>query len=540
MPLRSFFELEEDLNDETVRVVYKEKDYKAKVLEVDYNKERNVDYAILEIIGIRTFKYLETLTSSIKTGKPIRCRLSGFVEKLDPNIPSTFWPQIDNEPKFKNVVLLEYSEQTGVDLDGLSGAPVCFMANEKPFAIGIHSSQISFPYTKARAFSLVNFSNHYLFDAFDITETAIEDNKSVEIYQYKQEELKRFSVHLYSKDNKSQYLYYKEFNRDWRHQLDRIDKKIEQINRKKPTKRAVNLQHYLVRFNGGKSLYSQTQRINNSDFIRLIVDFSGTFQFKEKTGKNQSHLIGISMRNGNRTLKSNQFYDLIIEIDRNKDPITSVYNILEDIILDINFYRGSGLFSSLYRKAKDKKDLSRLKVKYINDLEKKPYGINTNDSKLRYLPFGSIIRNSLNDDLKLSGLQEQWSNFESYVINDPESKIGDLARYHGGVVKVNTRAEILEYLKHMPKLGGQIALKKLSRVINGLEIERHGLVFYTRINSRPKTKKEKDSINQIFRRSVKSNFRIGAERFILKLNEIPSIIKFKHHLIIIVFRITNP
>lgn len=523
--------------------------FNAKLIEVSYKEEALIDYSISIITSkIDSWKSLY-ITMPFEEVKGQKYELSGFADdhdlKLHLSINGKILDAFRNNKKGQNVELFQLSEDSEFDKKGISGSPVCIKKGGNYFATALLIQQSEYGnHTRMLAYGLHNLC----------TNKIVKDSLTRQSHQMSKV-LKKNSMILQSpryslslaptESNKSlerNYEVFEEFTRLWGEFGVEKEKKLQQLDVNINFPNYIELKDEWINFRKNTSFIHEVQNKlkGEESLCRLIIDFTGTFNFNDVTETNLSHQIGIVIGNNNKVY-SNPFYDLILEFDKKmniNDLIISIFNIAEDILLDINLFNSTRSTKYTFNTLKNKRLFSKLKVDYLFENNLSFYGRKIQKNHIRYIPINSMLRIDSIESYSIKDLNKLWSNFTKEVFLSseiqkiiPQGMKLTYNRSKSNVIKVKDFYEIIKELKSLKKLGGQINIKNVKKQL--LKFQGSSKLIFAITRKRPKTAKQKNSICQLMGRK---NYRINMSNF-FEVHRMNDLRKFSFCMYIVTFEI---
>jgi hypothetical protein len=522
--------------------------YPAELIEDDFNSHTGYDYSISIVKGVKNYVPIPiSMTDSLNPRTDVI--MKGFSRSFEVEVPIAINGKFQQDYRKNNsgsaALKFQISDTGDLNKHGLSGSPICVVKNGGIQAFAIQVEQIKGVSSINTAFALRNLNKKDLIgDVLDYYESgklgSTNFRKEISSSKHKKNRLGFILLPPMKDRKKNNYELYVTFIRRWFDFWERKRDKYEQdfvdinpLDIKYLNKKDVN---FKKRSSFSNAINQYLVGNETKSDIRLVLDFTEVFDFNDFTLRdNCSHLVGLTLGETNKIV-STEVFDLIIQIDHKlkKETIRDIfYNLIEDIILDINFFNSFPELKISFYNRKLKKEFSKLKVKFASERNFSFYGDEIVDESIRYIPLGSILRQSYEGKYNHKQLQGIWSDF----VNDYIPKISNhYESNNDSIIEVNNLSEIIVFLRNIPKLGGQLSKKKLEKKLRGLEKE--NMLIFAISTNRPNNKNKKDSITQLLTGDgrKRKDFKLKNFRF-FKVQDNRLLIPFKENLTTILFKI---
>ena len=204
------------------------------------------------------------------------------------------------------------------------------------------------------------------------------------------------------------------------------------------------------------------------DNTRVVVysnsHISSTLGIPE-TFSEASHIVAVNLRQPSFRIAGKNSYSMHVELngpdscDLDKDKI---FNILEDVLLDLQVFHMLPFLRHFFRSLDDKRAFSLLKVEFIRHNNYKQYGVRPDQPNVSYASLASCARDSLPGKLNLAIYKEMWFKFiynwlflSTYNDSGSENHVPSFGS-----------EEIFNNILSLPRLGGQISERKLKRTLS--------------------------------------------------------------------------
>jgi hypothetical protein len=454
--------------------------FQVEVLDHVFDKDNMVDYAVLKAPKdkIRGIPGITISWKRIKQKRGKEFVLSGFrgsVPDLNSLVDGTLTGTAVSisDATMYNLQLEIQPEE----LDGLSGAAICVKDDDDTYrAVGIFTSQISrarntcfgIPFERIKAFSkylrlISNRPNtpspHKLtIDQRIATKISLPEDKR---HRYAILDLEE--DHALDSSRNSTVL------------LDRIGGQwewfLEQLRQRRDSLNWLSKGNVPSLYQFNSSNGSGMDSINKGivyDNTRMVVysnsHINSTLGIPE-TFSEASHVVAINLRQPSFRIAGKNSYSMHVELseadsyDLDKDKI---FNILEDVLLDLQVFHMLPFLRHFFRSLDDKRAFSLSKVEFIRHNSYKQYGVRPDQSNVSYAPLASCARNSLPGRLNLDEYKRIWYKFIynwlfSSTYNESSSE-NHVPSFDSG--------EIFNNILSLPRLGGQISERKLKRTLS--------------------------------------------------------------------------
>jgi hypothetical protein len=454
--------------------------FQAEVLECKFDDEEMIDYAVLKAPKdkIRGIPGIAISWKRIKQNKGKEFDLNGYrgsVPDLISEVTGTLTGtavSINGDKKFYLQLGIQPEE-----LNGLSGAAICVKGDDNIYrAVGIFTGQISrarntcfgmpFERIKAESILLRPISNR--------PNTPSPKKLTIDQRIFPKISLPEDVSHRYAiLDLEDGYAL--DPSPNFTALLDKIGGQwelfIEQVSQKRNSLDWLSKGNVpsLCKFNSldGRGMDSISKSIVY-DNTRIVVysnsHISSNLGIPE-TFSEASHIIAINLRQPSFRIAGKNPYSMQVEINgpgTYEDDKDKIFNILEDVLLDLQVFHTLPFLRHFFRSLDDKRAFSLLKSEFIRHNNYTQYGVRPDQSNVSYASLASCARDSLPGKFYLDKYKKIWFKFIynwlfSSTYNDSDSE---------NHVPTFDNEEISNNILSLPRLGGQISERKLKRTLS--------------------------------------------------------------------------
>ena len=532
-----------DVNDE-FNVSYLNKSFRARLI-FPGNPSGGPfdDFSISEIIDPpKSYNILKTevLTDNIDYKEFFSSGYIKSVSKLE-----TPWPFSGDIHSFvennKNEFIISLIDRNFTDKSGASGSPICIIKSNEIYVIGIQSNQIKYGKTQLLAFSLVNVADtEYLKEAIRLNQQEIR-SYSRPYVKFNEPPITSYRLNLFLyplNQNHENAPLFEEFEIQWTKFSQQIKNKLTKIVGNShvlilPKKTKLNIKSQKDYSRISNRLLKKNLDLKN---IRIVIDFNGVFDFELPISDFNTHLIGITLVQGEDRVYCTKYFDQIVCIgyspeDEYDVTIEKILNVMEDIILDLNFFNQDSRLGKIFHNVELKKRFSQLKVEFAKELDLAVYDQQIKTQSLRYLALPSIIKKEIASNPQKEKYWAIWETFLSGALNRHIKQTFDNCI----IIYINSGDDVINYLLSIPKLKGQLSREKI--VKRFFELNTLPLVFA--INGKGKPVKNSNTKKlEIANLLGHKNYRSNLWRF-FEVQDLIKLMAYNQYLHIFIFLKSN-
>jgi|694.fasta_scaffold73488_3 hypothetical protein len=454
--------------------------FQVKVLDCRFNEDQMIDYAVLKAPKdkIRGIPGIAISWKRIKQTNGKEFVLNGYrdsVPDLNTEVTGTLTGTAVNINGAK-----KYYLQLGIqpeELNGLSGAAICVEGDDNIYrAVGIFTSQIArarntcfgmpFERIKADSSDLRPISNRpntpspqkLTIDQRIAPKISLPEDK---MHRYAILDLEEDNA-LYSSPNFSDLL--DKIGGQWELFIDQLSRSRNNLYWLSKGNVPSLYRFYPSNRCGVDSINKSTVYDNTRVVVYSNSHISSTLGIPE-TFSEASHVVAINLRQPSFRIAEKKSYSMHVDLngpdsyDLDKDK---VFNILEDVLLDLQVFHMLPFLRHFFRSLDDKRAFSLLKAEFIRHNNYKQYGVRSDRSNASYASLASCARNSLPGKLDLEEYKKIWFKFiynwlflSTYNDSGSENHVPSF-----------DSEEIINNILSLPRLGGQISERKLKRTLS--------------------------------------------------------------------------
>lgn len=249
---------------------------------------------------------------------------------------------------------------------------------------------------------------------------------------------------------------------------------------------------------------------SSSDSLRIICDLDNTLSrdsFAEFWTDNDSawgenritHLVLVQLGSDNGLDSFDNILIITIktpEANEVETTMQALFNIIEDVVLDICIANSMRHLFSLYSSVASKRVFSKAKAQFVYSQTKSPYQISNNSMDLPYISFAACTRKSLYSKIQPEMYYNLWKDFLDHEF----LPIGTTSCIHR-FDSVNF-SQVANFILDLRGIWGQVSINRLKHEFNlaTSKDQTSKFFFFAIYTRRAKTKINRNSLAHLFGR----------------------------------------